>query len=85
MKHALISPDETTMKYDGTSLGMRVAMVADAPFDVASPLFWIECDNAVLPDQWYWDGSTLIEVPTAPVYQSEPIDVVPNGGPSIVA
>lgn len=87
MKFALISPNETVFKYDGTELGARVAQVelSENMFAVADPLFWIECDDAVVADQWYWDGPSLIEVPAAPAYQTAPIEVVPNGGPSIVA
>ena len=48
---ALISPNE---KRDN---GYRVAQVAedDQTFDVAPPMFWMDCAFNVLADQWYFD------------------------------
>jgi hypothetical protein len=48
---ALISPNETC----GT--GYRVAEVAVTTFDVAEPLFWVECANYVKPDFFWYDPS----------------------------
>ena len=88
MKKALISPDEITMKYDGTPLGARVAMVADQSFEIALPLFWVDCDDAIEADQFYWDGTSMVAVPPAPpapAFQTQPIATVPNGGPNVIA
>lgn len=54
MKHALISPAEND----------RVCEVAAAPFDVAPPLFWIECPADVTSAWRYVDGAF---VPPAPL------------------
>ena len=85
MKRALISPDEITNSYDGSPLGSRVAMVADTCFEVALPLFWVDCDDDVLADVFYWDGNAIVPVPAAPAPTMTPIETVPGGGPNIVA
>ena len=56
--HALISPEELTQT------GCRIADVAAATFDVASPLYWVECQDNVKPDLWYYDPSvgTCVEI-----------------------
>lgn len=56
----------------------RVCEVIDQPFPVASPLFWTECDDNILADQWYYDtaGSTFIKVPDPapkPVNPDQPV------------
>jgi hypothetical protein len=68
MKNALISPEEKVYKYDGSLLGERVATIMDLPFEVASPLFWIECNDDVVADQFYYDTETqnIIVVPVKP-------------------
>ena len=59
MNHALISPNELVYSYDGTLLGERIAETAQIPFEVALPLFWIECADEVSPDYWYYQTETL--------------------------
>jgi len=46
---ALIAPNELVYS------GYRVAQVQDYEFEVASPLFWVDCDNNVLADQFWYD------------------------------
>jgi hypothetical protein len=74
MKNALISPNEQVYKYDKTLLGVRVAEVSDTPFEVAPPLFWIECADDVVADQFYYDTETqtIIPVPLKP--KPEPVE-----------
>jgi hypothetical protein len=69
MKNALISPNESPIKYISswttdvppqpiyTSINnsCRVAEVADKKFEVADPLFWTECADDVVADQWYYN------------------------------
>ena len=76
MKKALISPTETTMSYDGQPLGSRVAMVSDAAFNIAQLLFWVDCDDSIEPDQFYWDGVEFIAVPIKPVPVQTPPTIV---------
>ena len=58
MKKALISPIETRADLDGNE-GCRVAFVGDEEFDVAPPLFWIDCSDEVRADKWVYVGGTL--------------------------
>lgn len=64
MKNALISPNEPV------ETGYRVAEVSDNTFEVAPPLFWVECADDVVADQFWYDPSddTIkpIPVPTEP-------------------
>ena len=66
MKKALISPKEIVLNYDRSELGQRVAQVEDQPFDVSPPLFWIDCDDSVIADQFYYDGSAIQPFPVKP-------------------
>lgn len=84
MKYALISPIETIFSYDGTVLGSRIATVSKFNFDVAEPLFWIECNDTITADEFYWDGEAIVArpVPPAPEPVAAPVQV--QGGPTIV-
>ncbi|UOF77916.1 hypothetical protein [Caudoviricetes sp.] len=66
MKNALISPTEKVFKYDGTLLGDRIAEVADVRFEVADPLFWVDCADDVVADQFYYDGTACQPIPVKP-------------------
>jgi hypothetical protein len=71
MKNALISPNESPIKYvSGWTTdtppepiltpienSCRIAEVLDTTFEVALPLFWTPCDNDVVADQWYYNTS----------------------------
>ena len=61
MKNALISPLEPR------EAGYRVAEVADVPFEVAPPLFWVECADDVVADVYWYNPAdgviALIPVP----------------------
>lgn len=46
---ALISPLEP--RYTG----YRIASVNENEFEVASPLFWIDCEESVKPDFFWYD------------------------------
>ena len=65
---ALISPNEPR------ETGYRVAQVESQEFEVASPLFWISCNDEVIADQFWYDPSDETiktfpqpEPPTEPV------------------
>lgn len=51
MKKALICPNESSY------LGYRIAQVEPAEniFSVAEPLYWLDCEDNVIADQWYFD------------------------------
>lgn len=46
---ALISPEEQV------NSGYRVAQVEENSFEVAPPLFWVDCSNEVIQDQFWYD------------------------------
>ena len=71
MKKALISPNEEVVYVSGwtettppkkilTTIpnAQRVAEVLDTTFEVASPLFWVDCADNILADQWYYNSET---------------------------
>lgn len=61
MKKALISPIEERFDNDNNP-GYRVAFVCDEEFDVAQPLFWIECADNVEQDKWVYVDGNLVEL-----------------------
>ena len=66
MKKALISPNEKVFNSDGVEIGERVAEVAVSDFPVAPPLFWIDCNDDVEADVYYYDPATQ-EIKLTPV------------------
>jgi hypothetical protein len=86
MKNALISPNEPVYSYDKTLLGVRVAEVCDTPFEVASPLFWVECADDVLADQFYYDTETqtIIAIPPRPIPPPDVTEVT-GDAPNVIA
>ena len=74
MNNALISPNELIYSYDGTLIGERIAEVAQTTFEVAPPLYWIECANEV--DSMYWYFQT--ETATCQLIPVKPIPVEPS-------
>jgi hypothetical protein len=70
---ALISPNEKVYNYAGTLIGERVAQVTDAPFPVCEPLFWVNCANDVVADQFYYDPSNgnILRIPEGPSIQAK--------------
>lgn len=69
MKNALISPNESPVTYISgwtntnptqpilisIENSYRVCEVAQQTFEVAPPLFWVECQDDVVSDEWYYD------------------------------
>jgi hypothetical protein len=69
MKNALISPNETdsyisswvdyfTPVWTTIPDSQRIAEVADQRFNVAPPLYWMECADDVTAEEWYLDTAT---------------------------
>jgi len=65
---ALISPNEIrTYDYvDPVQSGQRVAEVTQQPFEVAPPMFWMECADDVVADQFYYDPTDQSIKPVPP-------------------
>ena len=58
MKFALICPNESVLD------GYRVAEVQDAiPWEAALPTYWMECENEVNVNTWYFKDGQIIEIP----------------------
>ena len=78
---ALIAPNETPIKYISSWVNnkpvfsdyansCRVAEVSEVEFGVADPLFWVDCADDVLADQFYYDTvsqsiNPIVNAPTA--------------------
>lgn len=85
MKYALISPDQPAISYNGELFGERICEVAQRPFDVAEPLFWVECDDNVRESDFYYTDGQILPLPQPPVSDPIPIPVVDQVGPNVVA
>jgi hypothetical protein len=46
---ALITPNEIREQ------GYRVAEIHETGFDIAEPLFWVDCDDTIVADQYWFD------------------------------
>lgn len=78
--NALISPNESVES------GYRVAEVALTTFEVAPPLFWVDCADDVIADQFYYDPTDdqikAVPVPPAPV---SVVNSVVGDAPNVIA
>lgn len=54
---ALICPNEPVTNFDETS-GYRVAQVSAISFEVAEPLYWLDCGDTVVADIYYFDTTS---------------------------
>lgn len=63
MKKALISPNEVRDN------GVRVAQVEAQEFEVAAPLFWVDCPDGVTTEWVYNDGMFIEPVQPEPVQE----------------
>jgi len=70
MKSALISPNEKVTDYLG-NVGERIAQVEEQPFEVALPLFWVECSNECVADVWWYYEGACQAIPQQPEQTSE--------------
>ena len=78
MKKALISVQETITNFDNTQ-GYRVAEVSDIAFEVAEPLFWVDCEDTAIADQYYYDPiDQIIKLVPQIVEPITPIGVAPT-------
>ena len=77
MKQALISPNEpVSYNYvNPVQTGWRVAEVADQSFEIAPPMFWIECVDNVIADEYYYDNinGVINPIPSIPPAQDQPV------------
>ncbi len=82
MKKALVCPNEFVPN------GFRIAQVEleRNVFLVAEPLFWVDCADDVVPDQFYFDptDSTIKAVPLPPPPKAKAENVV-GDAPNVLA
>jgi hypothetical protein len=63
---ALISPNEAALNPNTLQvIGERIAEVNEVEFEVASPLFWVDCASDVVANEFYYDPSSqqIIKIP----------------------
>lgn len=69
---ALISPEEIYEDSYGNAFGMRVVAVADEAFEVAAPLFWVDCiDDSCLTKMY--SGGVFLDIIKPPVATPVPV------------
>ena len=75
MKKALISTIEPITNFDG-STGIRVAQVENASdiFEVAEGLYWVDCNDNVIADEFYFDdiSKSILPVPKRTATNPQP-------------
>lgn len=62
----LICPNEIVFDQNtNETIGVRLCDIAEAPFEVASPLFWVDCPNDVTGTTHCYnlESKTFIEIP----------------------
>lgn len=97
MKKALISPNETPIKhiiawtekepyqpiYANYPNSCRVAEVLDNEFEIAPPLFWADCADDVVADQFYYDTANQTINPIVNAPMPEPVQPTTDGTQTI--
>ena len=92
VKKALISPNESSIQYISSWQDVppynaiysnypnscRVAEVTDTDFEIAPPLFWVDCADDVVADQFYFNTATNEILPI--VNEPQPILAQPITG-----
>jgi hypothetical protein len=79
--HALVAPHETVQYVSDwtnsgaviSTIGARVAQISDAIFEVAAPLFWVDCDNSITTQGYAYllDTKAFVPIPeSAPSVQA---------------
>jgi hypothetical protein len=77
--NALISPNEKIVDPNtGVVVGERIAEVSAGQFEVASPLFWVDCDADIMADWWYYDPNDQQIKPTPQPIPPEPPEQQPT-------
>jgi hypothetical protein len=74
----LISPNEKVFDPNtNEELGMRCCDMHEAGFEIAPPLYWVDCPEDVNSSSHYYDGEQFKEIPPVSSTQSDiPVTVV---------
>jgi len=96
MKNALISPTEEVTYISAwelagntyvpvyTTIGERVAEVLEQIFEVAPPLFWVECSDNVAAEGFYYDSAdSQVKIVPDPAPQPEPVQPTVDGAQTL--
>jgi|Laugrespbdmm15dd_1035085.scaffolds.fasta_scaffold325577_1 hypothetical protein len=77
---ALISPNESVLT------GYRVVEVSNTKFEIALPLFWVECNENIRPDFFYFNTETqsIISIPVKDITLINTSEVIGNE-PNVIA
>jgi hypothetical protein len=90
MKKAIISPNESPISYvsgwtetnpitpiySSYANSCRVAEICETEFEIAHPLFWVDCADDVVADEFYFNTATSEILPIVNVL--EPIPTQPK-------
>ena len=72
-QEALISPNEPIYNYatPPVQIGVRIAQIVPdgQQFPVADPLYWVQCDDSVNTNEYYWNGTACVLKPTPPAQE----------------
>lgn len=49
--------------------GHRIAEIAEVEFEVAEPLFWVDCDNTITTSNHYFLDGVFFEIPKPVITQ----------------
>lgn len=53
-------PVSYTQNYTSITDACEIAEVSDSVFEVALPLFWVDCEDNVTPEEYYYNTSTKL-------------------------
>jgi hypothetical protein len=85
MKKALISPNESPIQYisgwtetnpktpiySTYANSCRIAEICDTEFEIAPPLYWVDCADDIVAHEFYFDTVTSEILPIVNVFAEE--------------
>jgi hypothetical protein len=85
---ALISPLDPAVDYNQNVVGIRIIDVKQSEYPVASPYFWVPCDDNVTINNNYYKDGVIYEyppLPPSPITENITTVVSGTGGPNVIA
>lgn len=61
-----VSPPKYAAVMGAVPNALRICQVEDTAFDVAAPLYWVDCPDETIADVYYYDGQNCVLIPTGP-------------------
>lgn len=71
------SPVTYTQNYTSISNSCEITEVSDSEFEVALPLFWVDCEDNVTPEEYYYNTSTEL-IMEKPADEPDPDPFIPT-------